>query len=259
MTSLTNVSRLTYLAVALAAGVAMLSGVNGANASSRHHDNDVENTGMNSHTHQSASEKKAQHEKKKKDKTVIRKKQCLYITSDGKRCGGTASANPPTNGSAGSNPPANGSGSSKSSSGNTVTISNGSTKVDIPNGPGGLIISSNSPGTITVFNGTTSQTLRGGSITLSGAGVASGSVFTQTTPGLQTRKLTNGDVSIAVNPPPPGQAKPAGKTPTEDGSLGAELKGAAKDLGNEIEHLGDYLSWGSATPAHPKTSTTTQE
>jgi hypothetical protein len=181
--------------------------MNTANAKQRH-DHNAENSSATPQfviSGQPVNAKGVLHDKKKKDKYAKKKKKgCEHITVPTPECG--VGANDPVGNThpgrtaTGNNPPAGGTTGSKSSSGNTVTISNGVTKIEIPNTPQGLIISSNSPGTITVFNGFTSQTLRGGSVTLSGAGISSGAVATQTLPGLQSMKLTNGDVSIAVNP-----------------------------------------------------------
>ncbi|OKO74906.1 hypothetical protein [Bradyrhizobium sp. AS23.2] len=49
-----------------------------------------------------------------------------------------------------------------------VTVSNGVTKYEIPNGAGGVSAYSSSPGKITVTNGKDSVTLNGGTVTISG-------------------------------------------------------------------------------------------
>jgi hypothetical protein len=49
-----------------------------------------------------------------------------------------------------------------------AVVSNGVVTYKIPNGPGGLELSSNAPGTITVTSGSNSVTVRGPSLTLSG-------------------------------------------------------------------------------------------
>ena len=79
-----------------------------------------------------------------------------------------------------------------------VTISVGEGSFQIPDGPGGVIVSSTSPGTLTISNGHNSRTVGAGSLTLSGTlGVGRG-------PGVQVGP-TNGEgkTVIAVTPPPP--------------------------------------------------------
>ena len=71
--------------------------------------------------------------------------------------GGTLPPNDPVGNT---RPTVNGSG--------TVTVSNGVTTYEIPNGPGGVALYSGKDGTITVTNGTEMKTLNGGSVTLSG-------------------------------------------------------------------------------------------
>ncbi len=125
----------------------------------------------------------------------------------------------------------------KAAGNNSVTVSNGVSKVDLSNTPTGLIVSSNSPGTITVYNGQTSQTFRGGSVTLHGAGVKSDAVNVQT-PGLQYVKLANGDYSIALKPgasmpsSPPMPAKPPAQP--SGGVVTGEGPGIARGVAQSV-------------------------
>lgn len=257
MTSLTNISRLTYLAAVLAASVALLSSVNGADARSRHHDNDVENNNMDSHGHPSATEKKARHEKK--EKTVTRTKQCLYITSDGKRCGGTTTA--------GTKPPSSGQGDSEKppTHPSVITVSNGVTTYTLPYSPNFSAEATNQ-NSITVHSGNQTVTLPGGSIIVHGQALSTAGADQH---GLQTRINSLGDAVIAIKAQPQSQP-PTQLVPTKDtssgggivGSVVGGVVGAGKAIGNGIEDLGvGFISWGGPTPqpANPKTSTTIQE
>ena len=89
MTKSKTVSRPACLTTVLAASVALIASVSAANARTNHHNNDAENNGAPHFviSGQHVNEKRVRHEKKKKEKTVTKTKQCLYITSDGKRCG----------------------------------------------------------------------------------------------------------------------------------------------------------------------------
>jgi hypothetical protein len=101
-----------------------------------------------------------------------------------------------------------------------VTVSNGVTKYDIQNGPGGVAVYSSSPGTITVTNGKESKTLSGGSLTLSGNVVGVGAAQ-----GIQVVAPNGeGKTVVAIKPPAPTDAKPSaptspGHVTTGDGSI----------------------------------------
>jgi hypothetical protein len=263
MTRPTNVSRLTYLAAALAASVALLASASIADAKSRHHDNDVENNGMSSHASRQ-HEKKAWHEKKKKEKTVTRTKQCLYITSDGKRCGSGSTA--------GTKQPSPGKGDSDNSPTphpSVITISNGVKTYTLPYDPKFSVEVTN-PGSITVHSGNQTVTLPGGSITVHGQAT---STFAADRAGLQTIINSRGDTVFAIKPQPQSQP-PTQLVPTKDSGSGGIVGGvvdagkavgngivdAGKAVGNGIEDIGlGFINLGGPTPPPPKTSTTIQE
>ena len=262
MTRLVN-ARLTSLTALLAASIALSSSVNIANAKSRHHDNDAENNGISSHSdtsHQPANEKKALHEKRKKEKTVTRTKQCLYITSDGKRCGNgsTASKNPPAQGKGDSEkPPTHPS---------VITVSNGVTTYTLPFDPK-FSVEVVKPGSITVHSGDQTVTLPGGSITVHGQAT---STYAADRAGLQEIVNSRGDAVFAIKPQPQSQP-PTQLVPTKDGSSGGGIVGVGKSVGNGIEDAGKaigngiedvgigFIDLGGPTPRPPKTSTTIQE
>jgi hypothetical protein len=249
MTKLVNASRLAYRTALLATSIALLASANVANAKSRHHDNDVEINNKSSHStsNQDGSEKRALHEKKKKEKTVTRTKQCLYITSDGKRCGGTGSAKPPANGAADKNPP------------KMITVSNGVTTYTLPFDPK-FSVEVIQPGSITVHSGDRTVTLPGGSITVHGQAV---STSLAERAGLQEIINSRGDTVFAIKPQPQSQP-PTQLVPVKDGSKGGGIVDgivdAGKAIGNGIEDIGlGFINLGGPTPPPPKTSTTTQE
>lgn len=255
MTRLTDVSRLAYLAAVLTASFTLLASVNGANATSRHHDNDAENNGMNSHTHQSPGEKKAFHEKKKKDKTVTRTKRCLYVTSDGKRCGSgsTAGTKQPTPGNGGTD-------NIPTPHPSTITVSNGVKTYTLPYDPKFSVEVLN-PGSIAVHSGNNTITLPGASITVHGQSL---SISVADQAGLQQFHNSLGDTVFAIRPQPQSQP-PTQLVPAKDTSSGGVVDGVVgvgKAIGNGIEDLGlGFINLGGPTPqpANPKTSTTTQE
>ena len=234
MTKLTTISRLAYVTTALAAGVGLMTTVNVANAKGDHHDAS-QNHAMNGSARNEFKNNADRHADKKS------RKECLYITSDGKRCGGgaTNSANPtqPGGTTAGKNPsptqtvkpgfvisgqPTNVKGVSY---GNGIaTISNGVTTSAIGNGKT-LTVTSNSPGMITVTDGKNSVTMPGGSLTLSGApSVVAGS-------NLEVHRNPNtGDVTFAINPRV--ASEPSKGTPSISGMLVDDLKNAGKAAGN---------------------------
>ncbi len=256
MTRPVNVCKLTYLAALLAASVALTASANIANAKSRYHNNDAESTGANSHPDASnRNEKITLHEKKKKEKEKTATK-CLYITSDGKHCGGTRSANPPTNGTAGGN-----------SLPKTITVSNGVTTYTLPFDPK-FSVEVTKPGSITVHSGNQTVTLPGGSITVHGQAV---STSLADRAGLQEIINSRGDAVFAIRPQPASQQPPTQLVPVKDGSSGVVdgvvggiaggIVGAGKAIGNGLEDIGmGYINLGGPTqPENPKTSTTTQE
>jgi hypothetical protein len=210
MSTLTKFSRLAYVTTALVAGVSLMTTVNVANAKGDHHDanqNRWMNIGhaMNGSARNQFKNNTDRHADKKQ------KKECLYITADGKRCGGSATntTKPAQPGGtiAGNNPsptqtvkpgfvisgqPTNVKGVSY---GNGIaTISNGVTTSAIANGKT-LTVKSYSPGMITVTDGTNSVTMPGGSLTLSGApSVVAGS-------NIEVHRNPNtGDLTFAINP-----------------------------------------------------------
>ena len=83
-------------------------------------------------------------------------------------------------------------------------VSNGVVTYKIPNGPGGLELSSNAPGTITVTSGSNSVTMRGPALTLSGGVV----LAPFSTPGVHVRSNSDGgytaelDTLLSVQPDP---------------------------------------------------------
>jgi hypothetical protein len=76
-------------------------------------------------------------------------------------------------------------------------VSNGVVTYKIPNGPGGLELSSNGPGTITVTSGSNSVTVRGPSLTLSGA-VA---LAPFSTPGVRVTSNNDGGYTVVLDMP----------------------------------------------------------
>ncbi len=83
-------------------------------------------------------------------------------------------------------------------------VSNGVVTYKIPNGPGGLELSSNAPGTITVTSGSNSVTVRGPALTLSGGVV----LAPFSTPGVHVTSNSDGgytaelDTLLSVLPDP---------------------------------------------------------
>jgi hypothetical protein len=252
MTKPATVSRLSFLTTAIAAGIALTTNVGIANAKGNHHtSSDAESKPQFVISGQPANVKRVLPEKKKgNDKYAHKKKKgCEKIIVPTAECG--VSRKDPVGNTHPTLPPTKTGGTTSpkgpSPTFTSVTLSNGVTDSAIFNGKG-LTISSNSPGTITVSNGNSSVTLPGGSMTLHGAtSVSASSDF-------QVVHRANGDVVVAVNPKP---VKPSGNG--EDVSLGGQLKGAAKDIGNGLENLGlGIISVGGPTP-QPNTGTITQE
>jgi hypothetical protein len=251
MTKPATVYRLSILTTAIAAGVALMTNVGVANAKGNHHNSSgAESKPQFVISGQPANVKRVLPERKKgNDKYAHKKKKsCEKIIVPTPECG--VSRKDPVGNTHPTLPKSGGTTIPKGPSPafTSVTLSNGVTTSSIFNGKG-LTVSSNSPGTITVSNGNTSVTLPGGSLTLHGATSVSASST------LQLVDRANGDVVVAVNPP----VKPSGNGAGEDVSLGGQLKGAAKDIGNGLENLGlGIVSVGGPTP-QPNTGTIIQE
>jgi len=126
---------------------------------------------------------------------VTHTKQCLYITSDGKRCGSGSTA--------GTNPPSPGQGKSEKPPLNpkVITISNGVTTYTEPFDPKFSVEVTN-PGSITVHSGNQTVTLPGGSITVHGQAV---STSLADRAGLQEFINSRGDTVFAIKPQPQSQ------------------------------------------------------
>jgi hypothetical protein len=159
----------------------------------------------NDHSHQTDNKDKKTDKKKVDKKKVDKKKDTTYqcVTQP---CGPQSSStttNTQRQGTGGTRAmnTAQGRSAATGNTGNTITISNGRTKVTIPAGTGGLTVSSNKKdGTITVFNGVETRTLRGGSVVVSGAGVQSGAVYTQNTPDTESKRNAQGEMVFAIKP-----------------------------------------------------------
>jgi hypothetical protein len=140
-----------------------------------------------------------------------------------------------------------------------VTVSNGLTKIEIQNGPRGVSFYSGNPepGWLTVTNGTESSSIRGGSVTLSGA-IGIGGDPNDIEVGPPT---ANGDRAVAIRPSAPPVP---GHVPGGRGILGA-IGGAVKDAGKAIGRGAvDVISVGGPTPGtpgagEPTTSTSVQQ
>jgi hypothetical protein len=76
-------------------------------------------------------------------------------------------------------------------------VSNGLVTYKIPNGPGGLELSSNAPGTITVSSGSNSVTVRGPALTLSGGVV----LAPFATPGVHVAPNSDGSYTAVLDTP----------------------------------------------------------
>jgi hypothetical protein len=244
MSKLTTISRLACVTAALVAGVGLMTTVNIANAKGDHHGtNEIHSVNLNHAMNGAARNQFNKNTDTHVDKK--RKEECRYITSDGKRCGGSATntVNPtqPGGTTAGKNPsptqtvkpgfvisgqPTNVKGVSYGNG--MATISNGVTTSAIGNGKT-LTVTSNSPGMITVTNGTNSVTMPGGSLTLSSApSIVAGS-------NIEVHRNPNtGEVTFAINPrvaSEPSKGTPNGP-PSMSGMLGDDLKNAGKAAGN---------------------------
>ena len=138
-----------------------------------------------------------------------------------------------------------------------MTVSNGVTKIDIANGPGGVAVYSGSPGTITVTNGKESQTLRGGSVTLFGDVIGVGAA--QNVQVGARNGEGNTVVAIKPQPAPANVPVPAHVTGGPEGgffsALGNGIKDGIKDVAGHLDPVPEYRT----TPLPPKTSTSTQQ
>lgn len=233
MTKLTTFSKLACVTTALAAGVGLATTAGVANAMGNHHGaSEIHSMNLNHAMSGSTKNEFNKSSDRRADKKQI--KECRYITSDGKRCGGSATttgSNPPSTqtvkpGFVISGQPTNVKGVSFGNG--TATISNGVTTSAISNGKT-LTVISNSPGMITVTNGTNSVTMPGGSLTLSGApSVVAGS-------NIEVHRNPNtGDLTFAINPrvaSEPSKGTPNGP-PSMSGMLGDDLLNAGKAAGN---------------------------
>jgi hypothetical protein len=215
MTKLTNISRLSYLTVALVASAALMGSAHIANAKGDHHQrNNSQGSGARPHfviSGQPASVKRVLHTNKKKEMTEKKKKGCGNIIVPTAECGvnpknpvGSTRPTLPTSQAPGGNAGAKG----PSPAFTTVTLSNGVTNSAIFNGKG-LTVTSNSPGTITVSNGTNSVTMPGGSMNLSGAvSVQAGAG----TPAKPTAGANNGPPGVTFTDDLKSAGKAAGNT-----------------------------------------------
>ena len=150
----------------------------------------------------------------------------------------------------------------------TVTISNGVTTYQIPNGAGGVSAFSGNPdeGWITITNGTESRSLKGGSVTVSGA-IGIGGDANDIEVGSPNGE---GKTVVAIRPHPAPAAPPAPPVPGHVtggpeggffGALGNSILDAGKAVGRGAV---DVISVGGPTPGtpgagEPKTSTSTQQ
>jgi hypothetical protein len=211
MTNFTTVSRLMCLTIVLAAGT-MMATANIANAKGdRHQDIKVQNNGARSHDvvrGKTVGVKKVLHDRKdcgKKDcekatQTKTNTKPVQPTVQGGARSPQFVVSGQPVDVKRVVVTP-------------TATISNGVTTSAIFNGKG-LIVTAASPTSITVTNSShSSVTLGGQSVTLHDA------ASIQIGPGMEARRLPNGDVTIAIKPAvagAPTRATPPGVGPGDD-------------------------------------------
>jgi hypothetical protein len=220
MKNLTTVSRLACLTIVLAASTMMLT-ANIANAKGdRHQDNKAQNNGARPHGVMSGKPvvvKKVLHDRKD-----CRKKDCERAAQTKTN---TKPVQPTAQGGAHvpqfvvSGQPVD---VKRVVVAPTATISNGVTTSAISNGKG-LIVTAASPTSIMVTNsGHSSVTLGGQSVTLHDA------ASIQIGPGMEARRLPNGDVTIAMKPAVAGA--PTRPTPPGVGP-GDDVKAVATTLG----------------------------
>jgi hypothetical protein len=124
-----------------------------------------------------------------------------------------------------------------------VTVSNGVTKYEIPNGPGGVSAYSSSPGQITVTNGKDKVTLNGGTVTVSGNALGVG--------GDKSIQVgaKNGEGKTVVSVAPTPKAPTAGTVTTGPGSITVTGEDALKAFGKAS--FGGGLAVGALTIAPP--------
>ena len=122
-----------------------------------------------------------------------------------------------------------------------AVVSNGVVTYKIPNGPGGLELSSNAPGTITVTSGSNSVTVRGPSLTLSGAAT----LAPFSTPGVRVTPNSAGGYTVALD-------MPLAELPDIDTPEEVAIR-LAKDLARELADT-DFGDGGKApAPACERT------
>lgn len=124
-----------------------------------------------------------------------------------------------------------------------VTVSNGVTKYEIPNGAGGVSAYSSGPGKITVTNGKDSVTLNGSSVTVSGNALGVG--------GDKSIQVgaRNGEGKTVVSVAPTPKAPVAGDFTTGSGSFAITGEDAAKTFGKVT--YGGALAVGVLSVAPP--------
>jgi len=219
MKNLTTVSRLACLTIVLAAGT-MMATANIANAKDNHHQgNNAQNNG---HQHGAMAGQPAGVKKVLRDRKDCSKKDCEKPTQTKTN---TKPVQPTAQGGAHvpqfvvSGQPVD---VKRVVVAPTATISNGVTTSAISNGKG-LIVTAASPTSIMVTNSShSSVTLGGQSVTLHDA------ASIQIGPGMEARRLPNGDVTIAIKPAVAGapiRATPPGVGPGDD------VKAVATTLG----------------------------
>ena len=242
MMKLMSIRRRACLTTALVAGVVLASASLANARNNQHNDNNNKNTGARPHfviTGQSANAKRVLRDRKDKTKEVhCKKKPC---------------EKPPTAGTPAKKPV----GDAPATNPKTITISNGVTTYTLPFDPR-FSVEVTKPGSITVHSGDRTVTLPGGSITVHGQAM---SKSLSDRAGLEQIINLRGDAVFAVEPQAekPAPAKPASNGPVQDISLGGQLKGVAKDIGNGLENLGlGFINLGGPT-SEPKTGTITQE
>ena len=96
-----------------------------------------------------------------------------------------------------------------------MTVSNGVTTYEIPNGPGGVAVYSGKDGTITVPTARSTKTLNGGSVTLSGDVMGVGAAQ-----NVQVgARNGEGKTTIAIRPQADAKPTAPGHVVTGDGSI----------------------------------------
>jgi len=127
-----------------------------------------------------------------------------------------------------------------------ATVSNDVVTYKIPNGPGGLELSSNAPGTITVTSGSNSVMVRGPALTLSGAVV----LAPFSTPGVRITPNSDGGYIAVLDTPLNELAGTGTPEETEAGSnLAQKLIDA--DFGDRTVTAGGCVAPSSENSASP--------